>query len=68
MEPKTQEEILVAIEISQQNVISLADELELQRVKMRARQRLWWPLVFLSFFGSGLMFAAILAVALAFWR
>lgn len=67
MEPKTQEELLAAIEIAEQNVILMTAELEAQRVKLAASHRRWWPLFFLSFFGSALIFAAILAVALTFW-
>lgn len=68
MEPKSREEVLADIEIAEQNVILMTIELEAQRVRLRASQRRWWPLFFLSFFGSALIFAAILAVAWAYWR
>lgn len=68
MEPKSREELLADIEIAEHNVILRTAELEAQRVKLRASERRWWPLFFLSFFGSALIFAAILAVALAVWR
>lgn len=67
MEPKSWEELLADIEIAEQNVIMMTIELESQLVKLSASQRRWWPLFFLSFFGSALIFAAILAVALALW-
>ena len=68
MEPKTQEELLADIKIAEQNVILRTAELEVARIKLRATERRWWPLFFLSFFGSALIFAVILAVALAVWR